>query len=150
MFDWAKDVIENGTIYFTNIEEFILDTHPDRGDADEGRQILNRNDVRCTAEYAGPVFVWCCTLDTDPHRVIRTWPDKNCVVQILDTVEFSRRITTALGQRKPKLCPLHVGPVSYTKTGGGYEQTESFRRIRVMTDRKNLDLLSKANWATSS
>ena len=124
MHKWANDFIQNGTVYFTNIQQFVTDTHPERGDANEGRQILIRNGVRCTAEYLMPVYVWCCTLDTQVCRVIRTWPDKNCVMQILNTVEFARRITRALGAQRLKLWPLHVGPVVYTKTSGGHEKTD--------------------------
>lgn len=124
MHEWADDLMQNGTVYFTNIAEFVADRHPERGDANEGRQTLIRNGVRYTVEYPMPVYVWCCTLDTQPCRVIQTWPDKNCVVQILDTVEFARRITKALGKQHLKLWPLHVGPVVYTKTSGGYEKTD--------------------------
>jgi len=123
MSDWASDLIKNGTVYFTNIQQFATDSHFERGDANEGRQVLMRNGVQCVAEYPMPVYVWCCTLDTQPCRVIRTWSDKNCVIQILDTVEFAKRITSSLGKQRPRLWPLRVGPVVYTKTTGGYENT---------------------------
>jgi hypothetical protein len=124
MHDWANDIIQHGIVYFTNIKRFVTDTHPERGDANEGRQNLIRNGVQCSTEYPMPVYVWCCTLDTQACRVIQTWPDKNCVMQILDTVEFAQRITNALREQRPKLWPLHVGPVVYTKTSGGYERTD--------------------------
>ena len=124
MSDWANDLIENGTVYFTNIQQFATDSHPGRGDANEGRQVLIRNGLRCTTEYPMPVYVWCCTLDTQPCRVIQTWPDKNCVIQILDTVDFAKRITNSLGKQRLNLWPLSVGPVVYTKTTGGYEKTK--------------------------
>lgn len=124
MRDWASELIRNGTIYFTNIQQFAADPHSERGDPNEGRQVVIRNEVRCTAEYPMNVYVWCCTLDTQACRVIQTWSDKNCVIQILDTVEFAKRITTALRKQHPKLWPLHVGPVVYTKTSGGYEKTD--------------------------
>ena len=124
MRDWTRDLIDDGTIYFTNIQQFIDDPDCERGDANEGRHIGIRKGVRCTADYSMPVYVWCCTLDTRACRVIQTWQDKNCVIQILDTFEFAKRITSALGQQQPKLWPLHVGPIVYTKTAGGYENTD--------------------------
>lgn len=124
MHDWARDLIDNGIIYFTNIEKFINDPDCKRGDVNEGRCVFIRNDVRCTIEYANPIYIWCCTLDTQPCRVIQSWPDKNCVIQIRDTVEFAKRITSALGQQQPNMWPLSVGPVVYSKTTGGYEKTD--------------------------
>ena len=123
MSDWANDLIENGKVHFTNIQQFATDSHPGKGDANEGRQVLIRNGLRCTAEYPMPVYVWCCTLDTQPCRVIQTWPDKNCVIQILDIVDFAKRITNSLVEKHPGLWPLRVGPVVYTKTTGGHETT---------------------------
>lgn len=124
MSNWARELIDHGTVYFTNIRRFIDDPNSERGDANEGKQIVIRNGVRCTLNYSMPIYVWCCTLDTQACRVIQTWPDKDCVIQILDTVGFARRITCALGKHRPKLWPLHVGPVVYTKTSGGHEKID--------------------------
>ena len=96
MRDWAEDLIQNGNVWFTNIQEFIDDPHSQRGDTNEGRSVVIRNDVRCTNEYMEPIYVFCCTLDTRLCRVLETWSDKDCVIQILDTIEFARRITLAI------------------------------------------------------
>ena len=124
MRDWAEDLIQDGTIYFTNIQRFIDDSDPQRRDQNEGRHVVVRNGVRCTAEYPMPVYVWCCSMDTRPCRTIETWSDKDCVIQVLDTIEFAKRITSAVGKQHPKLWPLHLGPVVYTKTAGGRERTD--------------------------
>lgn len=122
--DWAENLIQNGTIYFTNIRQFINDSDPQRGDPNEGRSVTIRNDVRCTAEYSMPIYVWCCTLDTRACRIIKTWPDRDCVIQVLDTLKFAKKIASAIKQEYPMLWPLHVGPVSYTKTAGGREKSD--------------------------
>jgi len=122
--EWARDLIDNGAVYFTNIRQFIYDDHPKRGDSNEGRHIIIRNNSRCTVKYSLPIYVWCCTLDTNASRVIKSWPDRECVIQILDTVAFAKRITSALGKERPTLWPLRVGPVAYTKTDGAYENTD--------------------------
>ena len=123
-YDWARALIDSGTIYFTNIRQFIDDPHDERGDANEGQQTLIRQGVRCTAEYSMPCYVWCCTMDSQPCRVMKMWPDRDTVIQIRDTVEFARRITSALANQRPNLLPLTVGPVVYTKTAGGHEESD--------------------------
>jgi hypothetical protein len=124
MRDWARDLIDDGTVYFTNIRQFIDDLDCERGDANEGRHIVIRNGICCSAEYSMPVYVWCCTLETKTCRVIQMWPDRDCVIQILDMVEFAKRIASALKTQRPKLWPVHVGPVVYTKMAGGHEKTD--------------------------
>lgn len=121
MYGWARDLIDNGTIYFTNIKRFIEDPDLNRGDRNEGKHVLIRNGIRCTSDPSMPVYVWCCTLDARPCRVIETWADKDCVIQVLDTVEFAKRINGAIAECQLDLWPLQVGPVVYTKTTGGYE-----------------------------
>lgn len=123
--DWAHDLISDGIIYFTNIKQFIDDPHSERGDVNEGTHVSARNGSRCTTRFSSlPVYIWCCTLDSQPCRILQTWEDKDCVIQILNTVEFARRILDAIGQQHPSLWPLYLGPVVYTKTTGGYEQTD--------------------------
>ena len=56
---WAEDFLTAGTIYFTNIKVFRADEDPQRGDRLEGTSITIRQGVRCTADYANPIFVWC-------------------------------------------------------------------------------------------
>ena len=121
---WAADLIENGTICFTNLQYFANDQQPGRGDPNEGTQTLVRNGTRCSSEYTTPVYVWCCTLDTQPNRVMRTWPDKDCVIQVCHTVEFAKRIASALLNQESDMFPLQVGPVAYTKTAGGHEASD--------------------------
>ena len=123
MREWAED-LQNGTIHFTHIQKFIDDQDAQRGDSNEGSQAVIRNGVRCNVEYIVPIYVWCCTLETRPCRVIETWPDKNCVIQILDTIEFANRIAVAVGNQPQKLSLLKVGPVVYTKTVGGHERND--------------------------
>ena len=123
-YDWARALIESGTIYFTNIRQFIGDSHDERGDVNEGQQILIRQGVRCSAEYGIPCYVWCCTMDSQAFRVMKMWPDRDTVIQILDTVAFAERVRDALARQRPKFLPLKVGPVVYTKTAGGYEKTD--------------------------
>jgi hypothetical protein len=125
MQNWAHDLINNGTIYFSNIMQFINDPHYARGDINEGTHVSVRNGTPCTTHFSSlPVYIWCCTLDSQPCRVLQTWHDKNCVIQILDTVEFAKRLLIAIGQQHPNLWPLQIGPVVYTKTTGGYERTD--------------------------
>ena len=63
-------------------------------------------------------------MDSNPERIFNTWPDRNCVIQIRDLVEFTKRITTALKLQNYNFLPLQIGPVVYTKTEGGHEQSE--------------------------
>lgn len=123
-YDWARDLIDSGTVYFTNIQQFIDDSHDERGDANEGKPTLIRQGVRCVGEYSMPCYIWCCTMDSQACRVMNTWPDKDTVIQIRDTVAFARRITAALATQCPKFGPLKVGPAVYTKTRGGFEETD--------------------------
>jgi len=121
MLSWAQDLIDNGIIYFTNIEQFVNDPHYERGDSNEGLHVSIRNGISCSTRPSMPVYIWCCTLDSQPCRILKTWEDKTSVIQILDTVKFANRITTALGSQNPNLWPLKIGPVVYTKTTGGHE-----------------------------
>jgi len=67
---WACDLIENGTLYLTNIKKFLEDPDPERGDLNEGKTSYIRNGVRCAADYINPIYVWCCTMETQPDRVL--------------------------------------------------------------------------------
>lgn len=121
---WAQDLITFGKIYFTNISNFINDHHDERGDVNEGHQVLIRNGHRCTIDYDLPVYVWCCTMDAQPSRVIATWHDRDIVIQITDTLEFAKRINSAVQKQRARLWPLRLGPVVYTKTNGGHEKAD--------------------------
>lgn len=120
---WAIDLIENGIVRFSNLPDFRRDKDTKRGDPKEGHQELLRKGHRCTTDFIGPVYVWCCTLDANPGRILGIWQDRDCVIQILNTVEFTNRITTALKKQNKKFLPLQIGPVAYTKTEGGHEET---------------------------
>jgi len=118
---YAHELIEMGRVCFSNIECFARDEHPERGDRNEGKTVLVRNGRRCTADYLVPSYVWCCTMDSNPCRVMNTWSDRDCVVQVLDALEFARRIAGSLPCQCPDVGPLAMGPVVYTKTKGGHE-----------------------------
>lgn len=124
MKNWADDLIQNGTVYFTNIQKFLDDSDSQRGDKNEGRSILIRSDAHCTIEYTMPIYVFCCTLETSPIRVIETWSNRDCVIQITDTLKFAERIRSAVIQQRIKVLPLQLGPVAYTKTKGGHESND--------------------------
>ena len=119
----ARELIETGTVCFTNIETFANDPDPERGDINEGKASHVRNGRKCTTGYAGPVYVWCCTMDANPCRVMKTWPDRDCVIQVCNTYEFASRVACSLRQQCRDFGPLALGPVVYTKTAGGYEHT---------------------------
>ena len=129
MLNWAQDLIDNGKIYFTNIEQFLNDAHSERGDSGEGTHVSIRNGSKCVTRASMPVYVWCSTLDTQPARILKIWDDKDSVIQILDTLKFAHLIHAALGKQYPYLWPLYMGPVVYTKTSGGREAASWADRI---------------------
>ena len=119
--EWAKNFLQTGEIYFTNIEVFKADEDKQRGDPLEGRSITIRQGVRCTGDYSCPIFVWCSTMETVPIKILETWKDRDTIVQITDTLGFAKRICDVVAKLTPNI-HLIVGPVTYDKDEGSYRE----------------------------
>jgi hypothetical protein len=99
---WAHDFLSNGTMYFTNAAVFQRDEHPDRGDP-----------LECS-DYINPIFVWCTTMESQPCEVLRSWPDRDSVVMIKNSLRLAERIRDAAKQTKAVI-NFQVGPVVYDR-----------------------------------
>ncbi len=120
--NWAAQFLEEGTIYFTNIEIFQQDEDEERGDPLEGSSVTIRQGIRCTADYLNPIFVFCSTMETDPNKLLSTWKDRDTVLQITDTLLFVNRIKDAAVKRNDDIRKLQVGPVTYDKDAGSFRE----------------------------
>jgi hypothetical protein len=117
---WAEQFLQDGTVYFTNIEVFRKDDNQERGDPLEGMSVTMRKGVRCTGDYAVPIFVWCATMETNPVIILKTWGDRDTVLQVTNTLNFAQRVRDAAVARKTDFISMHVGPVTYDKDEGSY------------------------------
>jgi len=125
--EWAKQLLDDGTVYFTNLAVFQKEEHSQRGDPMEGTSVTIRQDVRCTASYANPIFVWCSTMESDPDVILSTWTDRDSIVEVTDTLKLAERMKDAAVARKPDFHGLYIGPVTYDKDRGShraYDWTE--------------------------
>ena len=120
--EWAEQFLENGIIYFTNIEIFKYDKNVERGDSLEGSSVTIRQGVKCTADYLNPIFVFCSTMETDPDIILNTWNDRDTVLQITDTLTFINRIKDAAIKMEGEIIGMQVGPVTYDKDTGSYRE----------------------------
>ena len=118
--DWANDFINKGTIYFTNIKQFIIDKNPERGDKSEGVCVSHINGRNYSGDYANPIFIWCCTMETNTDVIFNTWIDRDSVILITDTLKFLNKVKDAVINSKhvKSLIGLQVGPVTYNKNEG--------------------------------
>ena len=117
---WSNDFINNGTIYFTNIINFIKDEDNERGDKKEGIGVSNINGKKYSSDYMNPLYVWCSTMETNTNFIFNTWKDRDSIILITDTLGFLNRIKTTILESKYKksLIGLQVGPVTYNKDEG--------------------------------
>lgn len=116
---WAQELIDHGKIHFTNLRVFRNDVSFNRGDVMEGTAITIRNETACTSDYVNPVFVWCSSMETNFATILDYWGDRDCVVQITNTLSFAQRISdAAFAAYGHKIYGLQVGPVTYDKDVG--------------------------------
>ena len=118
--DWANQLLNEGTIYFTNWDVFRRDENPERGDPMEGTSVTNRNGKTYKADYGNPIFIWSSTMETNPKVIIETWRDRDTVIQITNTLKFAERIRDAAVARKSDLIYFQIGPVTYDKDEGSH------------------------------
>ena len=119
--EWAEQLIHEGTLYFTALESFQRDEHPERGDSLEGTAIVIREGQRCTIGSLNPIFVCCFTMETDRECILTTWNDRDTVVQICNTLKFAERILDYV-ETNEMLLRIQVGPVAYDKDEGSYRE----------------------------
>jgi hypothetical protein len=119
---WANEFLSLGKIYFTNIKIFRVEEDRQRGDPLECTSIKIRQGVRCTGNYGNPIFVWCSTMETDPNLIMGTWKNRDTVLQIIDTLEFAKRIRDAAVCLQQKIREFVVGPITYDKDAGSYRK----------------------------
>lgn len=117
---WAEEFLHDGTVYFTNLAVFREQECPLRGDPMEGTSVTIRESVKCTASYINPIFVWCCTMETEPEVILSTWNDRDSVVEVTDPVAFAERVKDAAVACKAGLLGLQIGPVTYDKDRGSH------------------------------
>ena len=71
-------------------------------------------------EMRNPIFVWCCTMETEPDVILSTWKDLDSVVEVTDPLAFAERVKNTAVARKPEFLGLQVGPVTYNKDRGSH------------------------------
>jgi len=118
--DWANQLLDEGTIYFTNWDVFRRDENPERGDPMESTSVTNRNGKLYKADYGNPIFIWSSTMETNPKVILETWRNRDTVIQIKNTLEFAERIRDAAVIRKSDLLNFQIGPVTYDKDEGSH------------------------------
>ncbi len=140
---WAAEFISAGTLYFTNLNEFVSDKNPERGDVYEGMGIANRQDQRCKTKPVYPVFVCCFTMETDAKVILETWKDRDIVVQIYNTLRFTHRIRDAADNAveiEKNILSFQVGPVTYDKDEGSNQSHSwnwsTFQKNRYFSGQK--------------
>lgn len=116
---WAEQFLIKGTIYFTNVKIFQRDEDVERGDPLEGTSVTIRQGIRCTGDYVNPLFVFCSTMETDSNIVLKTWRDRDTVLQITKTFSFVDRIKD-IALARDDIITIHVGPVTYDKDDGSH------------------------------
>lgn len=118
--DWANQFLDDGIIYFTNWDIFRRDEDPERGDPMEGTSVTIRNDKRCKADYTNPIFIWSSTMEANPKVILKTWRDRDTVLQVKNTLRFTERILDAAMARKADFLNFQIGPVTYDKDEGSH------------------------------
>lgn len=119
---WADELVREGNLYFTNLEIFRADENSERGDCFEGTGITIRQGHRCTTGYSNPIFVCCFTMETVKSVILNTWKDRDTVVQVCNTLTFTKRIRDAAIASGKKIHSMQVGPVTYDKDEGSHRE----------------------------
>ena len=147
----AEDFI-NGIVYFTNLEDFRKNEDPQRGDAHEGTGTSIINGTKYNAGFQG-VFVWCSTMETQKDEILKTWHDRDTVIEVFDRLKFIDRIIAAGKNHKSLSASFHIGPVTYDKDSsshrpghivdGIFQKNLNYRnqkefRMAIYGDRMNL------------
>ena len=115
--EWANQMISKGIVYLTNLEVFIKDENPERGDRNEKKGTFICNDIKCDSENESSIFVWCGTLENEKAILLDTWQDRDTVMHISNTIEFGERIRKKYSTEYGGLC-YYSGIVSYDKDFG--------------------------------
>ena len=166
---WAEEFLNQGVMYFTNDNIFRHTEHPQRGDNSEGEGVYNRQGVRCTSSAINPVFLWCATMETCRERILRTWQDRDTIVEVQDVLALIGKVRSAIRERTDlinSVTGFALGPVTYDKDTGGhtpycfyegvfqkherYNEQKEFRLVlvgqnRLVQDEYGMDCLKADN-----
>lgn len=117
--EWARQLIEEGIIYFTNLQVFRSDEHEERGDVREGTVHRVLNDGMFIGAYQNPIYVWCGTMETNTDTILNTWRDRATVVEVKNTMIFLERIRDKVKDIEG-VVRFQAGPVVYDKDQGSH------------------------------
>lgn len=117
--EWARQLIEKGIIYFTNLDVFHAVESAERGDVREGSVHRAMKDGMFIGKYVNPIYAWCGTMETDAEVILETWRDRDTVVEVTNTMVFLERIRGKANEVEGVI-QFQAGPVVYDKDKGSH------------------------------
>ena len=117
--EWAQQLIEEGIIYFTDLQVFHADENAERCDVREGIVHRAMKDGMFIGMYKNPIYVWCGTMETNTDAILNTWRDRTTVVEVNNTLTFLERIRDK-AKTKEGVIRFLAGPVVYDKDRGSH------------------------------
>jgi len=91
----ARDLIERGVFYMSNLNVYRHQQPGPRCDQSEGVLEYGFRDSSFRVHSGNHVHVWCATSENKPDRLLERWPDCDAVVEITQCQEFFRRAKKA-------------------------------------------------------
>ena len=121
-YDYAVELIQKGILYLTNAQVYREAEDVERGDPMETCGVFNRKGLRCSIDYANPIFLWCMTLDPDPSSLLTVWRDCDTVLHIRDPQMLAERILKSSKNFGVEYVSFHAGRLTYDKDRGRDER----------------------------